>query len=153
MALPPHANSSGPSRLLLPADPLRSSRAGLPLSLVFCRYRLRGVHMKLTLWTLAVCSILLSGCCTPWHGQKTTAAGGETFCAKHQIPLVTVRTYKYPPKPLTFVDPSDDYVRAAECYPNLWPFYASETPRGESTFAIKVSYCPECEHAARRMLR
>ena len=110
--------------------------------------------MKLQSVIVVICVGLISGCSTPWHDGATIKTGdGKMLCAKHRIPLITVRAYTYPPKPLIAVDPTEAWGKAADCYPNLWPFYASEEASGGRTYPTKVSYCPQCQRAAEHIIK
>ena len=98
----------------------------------------------------------LSGCCSPWHGPSTiTTPEGQVMCAKHKTPLVFVRSYSLPPDSETHMDPADNYLRAASCYPNLWPFGDFRHPDEKlgATHPSTAQFCLKCEKAAEPMMR
>jgi hypothetical protein len=113
--------------------------------------------MKLQRLIIATCVGLFSGCCTPWKGDaRITLDNGTVLCAKHRIPLVTVRAYTFRDTATRryFINTNKAFGKAAACYPNLWPVGVfKEAPKDDTYSIISVSYCPQCVRAAERILK
>src|SRR5947207_14655084 len=71
-----------------------------------------------------ICILLASCACKAWTGrERITGPHGEVLCAKHHVPLVTVRAYLAAED--ADVDMSVGYNRAALCFPNRIPYRVS----------------------------
>jgi hypothetical protein len=53
------------------------------------------------------------------------------------------------------MDPAENYLRAAACYPNLWPFGYFRHPDETlgATYPTTAHFCQKCEKAAARMMQ
>jgi hypothetical protein len=95
-----------------------------------------------------------------------TSRSGVVSCAKHRIPLVTVRGYgvpDYAPGPrrtITLIHTFGKQLEREECNPNYIPRDKSLKRTKDYPVPVSVTYCPKCEEAtwlteeeAREMLR
>jgi hypothetical protein len=70
---------------------------------------------------------VLSGCCTDLSLRPTiTTNSGQTLCARHHVPLVTVSGFEFR-QPWPIIDPTPQFDRVLRCYPN-----SISTTQGES---------------------
>ena len=83
------------------------------------------------------------------QGAIVTSASGQKLCAKHRIPLVTIRAYEFLDRPgfVTLVhDAIHPYGGVAEEYcPNVIPESVVRHPSGRMRKPTLVSYCPQCQ--------
>ena len=94
---------------------------------------------------LALCHISAVRACDEWRGPKTIrAANGQTLCAKHHVPLITVRGYAAPKG--SEVDWITGYIVAEPCYPNHIPARVSlRFAKDYYDRPVTIHYCPRCE--------
>jgi hypothetical protein len=107
---------------------------------------------------LLALALLLSACETTWQeGASITSSSGQRLCAKHRVPLLTIRVYEYLDKPgfVTLVhDASHPYGGiAAEYCPNIIPEHVVKHPLGRMRKPTTVAYCPLCEKEFHERLR
>ena len=107
---------------------------------------------------LLLTAFVFTACRTTWpEGATVTANSGQRLCAKHSIPLVTIRAYEYLNKPgfVTLVhDASHPYWGIAlERCPNIIPESVVEHPSGRMRKPIMLAYCPLCEKEFLEALR
>jgi len=97
----------------------------------------------------ALFALLLSGCCTPWRGAPTiVSSSGQRLCARHRIPLITVRGFVPPPKTYLVLEPKGlrKLCQLSECYPNgVRGPYRSLWPTSICVERAPITYCPLCE--------
>jgi hypothetical protein len=95
---------------------------------------------------LLVVVVLLTACETTWReGASVAAPSGQRLCAKHRIPLVTLRAYEAPPNWLVH-EGSRPYYGVAEQYcPNHIPEHVALRPSGLLHVPTTIAYCPLCE--------
>jgi hypothetical protein len=99
---------------------------------------------------LAVCLASASPACEEWRGPKTIrAANGQVLCAKHHVPLITVRAYRAPKD--AEIDMIYGYIITERCYPNHIPARVSLNfaPRSFDR-PVTIHYCPRCERELQR---
>jgi hypothetical protein len=100
---------------------------------------------------LFLTALLFTACETTWReGASVTAASGQRLCAKHRIPLVTIRAYQAPSGPNDPVvlvhEASRPYYGIVEQYcPNIIPEYVSLHPAWILREATAIAYCPLCQ--------
>ena len=90
-------------------------------------------------------TMLASCACKPWHGPAVIRSrSGQAICAKHHIPLISVRGYQAPDGAL--VDPYRAWHDIAVCFPNHVPEYQSLVRDVRDVpLAVRITYCPVCE--------
>jgi len=93
--------------------------------------------------TFLACAV--GSTCDKWRGPKTVrAVNGQLLCAKHHVPVISVRAYRAPKD--SEIDPIYGYIIAAPCYPNHIPVRVSLhfAPQYFDE-PITIQYCPRCE--------
>ena len=99
---------------------------------------------------LLLTALLISGCQTTWHeGASVTSASGQRLCAKHRVPLITIRAYQAPTTggQVWFVHDANRwyYNIVGIYYPNHIPEHVSLRPASIAREPTTISYCPLCE--------
>jgi hypothetical protein len=76
------------------------------------------------------------------------SASGQKFCARHHIPLITVRGFRAPGNPLVFYHPVNRaQQRVEDCNPNyIYPDHSLYRNK-RCPIPAWVTYCPNCEDA------
>ena len=96
-------------------------------------------------------ALLLTACETTWReGASVTSASGQRLCAKHRIPLVTIRAYQAPSGPrdpavLVHEASRPYYNIVGEHCPNHIPEHVSLHPAWILREPTAIAYCPVCE--------
>jgi hypothetical protein len=106
--------------------------------------------------SLSRSTLLLTGCETTWReGASVTSASGQRLCAKHRIPLVTIRAYQAPThgeKVYLVHDADHPYYGVAEQYcPNHIPEHVALHPAWILRDPTTIAYCPLCEEFRERL--
>src|SRR5437764_320633 len=101
--------------------------------------------------TLLLLTLLLVGCQTSWReGASVTSPSGQRLCAKHRVPLITIRAYQAPSGPS---DPVVLVHEAGRPYYNIvgqyCPNHISEHVSLDPAWILReptaIAYCPLCE--------
>ncbi len=97
-------------------------------------------------WRLnLVVLVCLSACSTDWRGPAVLrSASGRRICAKHHVPLITVRGFEATSD--TLVDPYEAWFQIAAPYPNHIPEYQSLQRDRDFSEPTMITYCPKCQH-------
>lgn len=103
-------------------------------------------------------ALLLTACETTWpEGASITSPSGQRLCAKHRIPLVSIRAYEAVDRPgyVTLVhEASRPYYHIAEQYcPNHIPEHVALHPAWILRKPTTITYCPLCEKEFLERLR
>jgi hypothetical protein len=107
---------------------------------------------------LVLVALLITACETTWpEGASITSSSGQRLCAKHRIPLVTIRAYQAPThgdKVYLVHDASRPYYGIAEQYcPNHIPEHVALRPAWILREPATIAYCPLCEKEFLERLR
>jgi hypothetical protein len=107
---------------------------------------------------LLLSALLFFGCRTTWpEGATVTSASGQRLCAKHRIPLVTIRAYQAPTrgdKVYLVHDADHPYYHIVEQYcPNHIPEHVALHPASILREPTTIAYCPLCEKEFHERLR
>ena len=95
---------------------------------------------------LLLAALFLVGCQTPWReGASVTSPSGQRLCAKHRVPLVTIRAYRAPPGYLVHEGSRPYYNVVGEHCPNHIPEHVSLRPASILRLPTTIAYCPVCE--------
>jgi hypothetical protein len=92
--------------------------------------------------------------CAELRSHPTIKSGsGVVLCAKHRIPLLTVRGYgvqDYAPGPrrtITMIHTFGKQLEREQCNPNYIPRDKSLKRTKDYPVPVSVTYCPKCEEA------
>jgi len=103
-------------------------------------------------------ALLLTGCQTTWPQHATIISpSGQRLCAKHRVPLVTVRAFRAPTHGnevyLVHDAGRPNYGIAGQYFPNHYPEGVSPRPGWILTEPTTIQYCTLCESGFLNALR
>jgi hypothetical protein len=75
-----------------------------------------------------------------------TESGGNRLCKVHRTPIIDAEGFQMAP-PIPMVVLTDEYIEAAELYPNHITYSLSLTQTEKLSMPCKFQYCEQCESA------
>ena len=93
-----------------------------------------------------------SACSLPYRGPLVVqSAAGTSLCGKHKVPIL--RTLGYRPPAGMHLNVREEYADVLARYPNQIPLNLALDSYGVGSVKTTMTYCPECESAARAAWR